>query len=397
MGHDKRAVHRAKWVMSDAGTIIENGFVDIEAGIIKVIGRGLPVNTGAVIDHGPGVLMPALANVHTHLELSAFKNKLDFGGGFGNWVRQLISRRDAATEDDLLSGVHQGIREMLMSGTALVGEISTTGLTRDLVLQSELAGIWFREKLGSREDEPAEITLERDQGAGPQKCSLAGHAPHTTSPEMLIHLKNATRLKRLPFSIHVAESGDEIEFLGTGRGAWAKFLMERGIDFSSWGLPVASPVQYLDRLGLLGPDTIAVHLIRTDHRDIQILRESGTKVCLCLRSNRNLHDCLPDLKAIMQSGIEPCLGTDSLASTDSLNMFDEMAFVSSRFPSLAPERILSMATISGAAALGLDSAFGSLAPGKIGPLFYVPVNAPTAAKLIEKLVNADFSGTGFRI
>jgi cytosine/adenosine deaminase-related metal-dependent hydrolase len=129
-----------------------------------------------------------------------------------------------------------------------------------------------------------------------------------------------------------------------------------------------------------------------DREDLQILRESNTHVCLCLRSNQNLHDRLPDLNTIMQSGIRPCLGTDSLAGTGSLNMFDEMAFVAACFPGLAPKKIFSMATVNGAGALGMEHTFGTLMPGKIGPMIYVPVNAVTVASLLEKLIHADFSG-----
>lgn len=389
--------HRAKWVIADARTVIKNGYVQVEDGVIQSIGDAIPAAAGTIIDHGSGVLMPALVNVHTHLELSALAGKVDFGHGFGNWVRQLLSLREQTGPDALRAGAHSAIQTMLSTGTGLVGEISTTGLTRNLFWQSELKGIWFHEKLGNQSDEAFPVQPDLPPTKGHQRCSFAGHAPHTTDPELLVRLKNRTRVRRLPFSIHLAESRDECEFLKTGKGAWAEFLMERGIDFSTWGLPVSSPVQYLNRLGILGPDSIAVHVIRVDRSDLHILRESKTQVCLCLRSNRNLHGRLPDLDAIMQSGIRPCLGTDSAASTGSLSMFDEMAFVAECFPGLAPEEIFSMATVNGAGALGMEQTFGTLIPGKIGPMIYVPVEAVTVASLLEKLVHADFSGSCERI
>jgi cytosine/adenosine deaminase-related metal-dependent hydrolase len=373
-GQAHTVTHRAKWVIADSRTVIENGYVQLKDGVIQSIGGANSADAGTVIDHGSGVLMPALVNVHTHLELSALAGKVDFG-------------RDA-----LLAGTHNAIRTMLSSGTGLVGEISTTGLTRKLFWQSELKGIWFHEKLGNQPDEPFPVQPDLLPTKDHKRCSFAGHAPHTTNPALLVRLKNMTRIRRSPFSIHLAESRDECEFLKTGKGAWAEFLMERGIDFSTWGLPVSSPVQYLKRLGILGPNSIAVHVIRVDREDLQILRESNTHVCLCLRSNQNLHDRLPDLNTIMQSGIRPCLGTDSLAGTGSLNMFDEMAFVAACFPGLAPKKIFSMATVNGAGALGMEHTFGTLMPGKIGPMIYVPVNAVTVASLLEKLIHADFSG-----
>ncbi len=388
----RATTHRAGWLVIDSRTVIENGYIQVESGVIKSIGSGTPSHTGTLIDHGSGVLMPALVNVHTHLELSAFKDKIDFEHGFREWVRQLISLRDQMSSEDLLAGVRSAVRKMLFSGTGMVGEISTTGLTCNTFLQCNLKGIWFHEKLGNCEEESLERALGQHPSKGLAKCSLAGHAPHTTSPGLLARLRRVTRSRQLPFSIHVAESRDESEFLKTGKGAWAEFLMERGIDFSTWGLPVSSSVQYLSRLGVLGPTTIAVHVIRADRRDIEILRDSGTPVCLCLRSNRNLHDRHPDVTAVVQSGIRPCLGTDSLASTGSMSMFDEMAFVADCFPDLSLEQIFSMATVNGARALGFEHQSGTLTPGKTGPIIYVPVKAASGSMLMEKIVHADFKG-----
>lgn len=385
-------IHRGGWVVADPQTVLESGYVRIEAGIIKEIGQGRCEGSGRIIDHGPGVLIPALVNVHTHLELSAFKGKLAFDNGFKNWVRQLITLRDAASRDALLAGAQNGISELLSSGSRVVGEISTLGLTRNAFLQSELAGVWFQERLGTVEPDGGAVNPPSAPSNDRKLLSVAGHAPHTTSPDLLVSLKQATRRRHLPLSIHLAESEDESEFLETGRGAWAQFLTERGIDFSKWGLPVASPVKYMEQLGLLDPETIAVHLVSADREDFEILRESGTRVCLCLRSNTNLHQRLPDVKSMIESGIQPCLGTDSLASTGSLSIFDEMAFGIHHFPWLAPEQILAMATINGAKALGFEKMFGSLAPGKIGSLVYVPVEASSASAVLEKLVSADFVG-----
>jgi cytosine/adenosine deaminase-related metal-dependent hydrolase len=304
----------------------------------------------------------------------------------------LITARDRTNPETLLDKAHNALQGMRSTGTGMAGEISTTGLTRKLFSASKLAGIWFHEKLGSHTEESLANRLTPSPAPARQQYSLAGHAPHTTSPQLLVRLKDITRARQLPFSIHLAESCDESEFIETGKGAWANFLMERGIDFSSWGLPAGSPVQYLARLGLLDPQTIAVHLIRADHKDMDILRQSGTRIGLCLRSNQNLHARLPDVGLMFQKGLRPCLGTDSLASTNSLNMFDEMAFVTAHFPELGPGRIFSMATVNGAQALGFEHLSGTLAPGKFGPMMYLPLTDGTTSTLLEKIVHADFTG-----
>jgi len=375
--------HKAGWVLADTSTVIRDGYVETAHGVVRSVGRGRIPSECAVVDHGPGVIMPSLINAHTHLELSALKGKLPLKQGFRHWVRQLLNEREAAGTKTLCIEAARAITELKASGCCAVGDISTLGLTRDLISDSGLAGVWFQEYLGNINGR----LICDPVASGPAAVSLAGHAPHTTSPELLVHLKQAAGRCGLPFSIHLAESEDEIDFLTTGRGQWADFLNERGIDFSGWPLPVKSPVRYLDVLGLLDSLTIAVHLIDADARDLDILCQNRVRICLCPRSNHTLHQRLPDIEKILSKGLAPCLGTDSLAGVDSLSMFDEMAYTADCFPAIPPAGIIEAATINGAEALGISKRYGTLNKGKQAQFIYVPVSAANSAKLFETLVH----------
>lgn len=373
----------------DSKTIFRNGFLHMENGIIKDVGSGRGPGGVNMIDHGPGAIMPALVNTHTHLELTALKGKVTLDQGLSSWVKSLIKERESAGEA-LRDSAADGIREIIQSGCGVVGEISTLGLTWKAMAASGIYGIWFKEFIGnitngSQDEFDAHKKNHIDQ-------SLAIHAPHTTSTEMIIALKKMTIQMNLPFSIHLAESDDEHFFITTGKGAWADFLTERDIKFSEWDLPAATSVQYLDKIGVLDEHTIAVHLLHTDKKDLEILKKNGVQVCLCPRSNQNLHQRLPDIERMLAAGIKPCLGTDSLASAETLSIFDEMAFVSEYFPLVAPADILEMATSAGAKALALGNLTGSLLPGKKGIFTYVPFCAASRDDLINKIVNADFNG-----
>ena len=378
-----RITHRAGWVLVDPWTTIQNGYVRVCNGLVEEVGKGHPGGNDHVIDHGPGAIMPGFVNAHTHLELCGLKGRVLCDKGFRPWVKQLINLRDAEETENLLAGAKQGIKEVVESGTGVVGEVSTLGITKDILENSSLAGIWFKEYLGNN----SIVKTGCNEKKGRIAVSFAAHAPHTTAPELLVNLKNAAQKNNLPFSMHVAESEDEIRFLSTGKGEWADFLSERGIDFSGWGLPVESPVKYLNRLGLLDKKTIAVHLIHADKDDLEILLRYNVCVCLCFRSNHYLHQRLPDLTGMLGAGLKPCLGTDSLACVDSLNMFDEMAFITNAFPLVPPSEILAMATINGANALNVEDRFGTLDPGKCGQFIYVPVNQSNKSSLLEAIVN----------
>ena len=370
-------VHRARWVMVTPDTILEDACIETAQGRIqRVFPRGASPVPG-MVDHGDGLLMPPLVNAHTHLELSALKGAVPFESGFQAWVGALLAKREALGEDGLIPAAEAAAREMAAQGP--VGEISTLGITRDIMARRGVAGVYFREFLGSS---PFPCQLEKGDFFW---ASLAGHAPHTTQPEGLQQLKSATAKKGLPFSIHVAESRVETEFIAGKKNQWYDFLVSRGIDPGDWPLGNKTPTAYLNDLGILGPSTLAVHLLELFAGDLELLARTGTRICLCPRSNMNLHGRLPDIPAMVEKGLAPALGTDSLASCDSLNMMDEMAFIRRHFPNLDPRVLLEMVGRNGAAALGMGSEFGALVPGMRSEFLYVNTRATSPASLIESV------------
>ena len=378
-GCNKRELHWAGWIMKDAFTLIENGYLEIENGFICAIHKGRPKEKS--IDHGPGVLMPPFVNAHLHLELSALKNHLPFDRGFKSWVKMLLEKRDVMGKEKLMKEARNSLQDLLQSGTLYVGDISTLGITGPLMEDSALKGVCFHEFLGS--DIPA-VFVRKNESVS---FSLAGHAPHTSSPQLLKALKKTVSLKELPFSIHVAESDDESEFIHGKKGAWADFLTARGIDFSSWDIGSKTPVSYVYDIGLLDSSTIAVHLLNVNKKDMDLVARSNTKVCVCPRSNWNLHKRLPDIELMIQKGIQPALGTDSLASCDSLNIIDEMVFVQKHYPGLDPQTIVAMGTINGARALGVEHVTGTLSKGKKAQFLYRPLDGLNKKNLLHRIIS----------
>jgi len=386
-------LHRAGWIVKDPRTVIPNGYVLIESGKIRDIGVYGPKTQAPahvpICDHGPGALIPALVNAHTHLELSCFKDKISCDKGFGPWVQELLQLREGSSTAEMIAGAELGLSEILATGTGAVCEISSLGITDQIVSDSGLYGLWCRELLGNLTP-AAQTQAEPGKLTGPAAASVAGHAPHTTSPALLRYLKQVTENRKVQFSIHLSESDAEMEFISSGRGPWAEFLTSRGIDFSDWRLPARSPVVYLDNLGVLNARTLAVHLLRADNADLDILMRRRTHVCICPRSNQALHGRLPNIPAMLARGICPSLGTDSLASASSLDLFDEMAFIASRYDSIDPAQILQMATVNGAAALG-QPVTGTIAPGEKPHMVYVPVSCAAKQQVVEALVTKNFN------
>jgi len=376
-------LHRAGWVLMDSQTVLQNGYLTTVDGRIEKVGNGIPPRMGDVIDHGPGVLLPPLVNAHTHLELCALTNQVPMAPGFVPWAKELIALRESLSPNILANGITQGIEQLVGSGTLIVGDISSVGLSWDILKRSPLAGVLFKEFLGT--DLPDGYKLETSGGFSQ---SFAGHAPHTTAPKLLRALVSESRHTPKPFSIHLAESDEETEFITTGRGRWAAFLTQRGILFDDWPLPAKSPVEYLHTLNLLKPGLLAVHLLQCDSGDFELLAKQNVAVCLCVQSNINLHGKKPDLKGMIKAGLKIGLGTDSLASCDSLSIFTELAALSSHYPGIAPETLFKMATLNGSAALGLAHDYGTLSKGKQALMIYLPMTPKNPKTLIERLVNS---------
>ncbi len=377
-------IHRAKWVMTGPGQWLENGAVILEDGrIVQVLKGFAGKGAGKEVDHGEGVLMPALVNAHTHLSLSVLAGRLPLGAGFAAWIQALLSERRGVTEEEALQAVHVAAEELKRTGTGLIGEFGPHFPVAESIEKAGLRAMIWHEFLGNdKELTPLPPDNRRIQNA------YAGHAPNTTSPALLVRIKEADRLAGNPFCMHLAESKEEIEFLQTGQGVWADLMGKAGIDFSGWNCFGNRPIDLAFKQGLLDKDTLAVHLLEVNPQEIDLLAESRCRVCLCPRSNWALHGKLPDMERFLKAGIDPAIGTDSLASAASLSLFDEMGFIAKHYPGVHPDTILALATVNGATALGQPER-GALRPGNKVQMIYVDAQAKRPGQVAEALVSEE--------
>jgi len=373
--------HRAKWVMITPERIAENGYVTVSGDRIVATGWGKVPKDVPVVDHGAGMLMSPLVNAHTHLDLTPLEEAVSAEGDFLAWVHGVIAGKAALTNEKVRAGILEGEKRIHQSGCALAGDHRSFPLqtrspeTPIIHVFYEYLGTTFPGTIPETDGEP---------------FSLAAHAPHTTAPGLIQELKQWCRTRGRVFSIHVAESPDEVEFITRGSGRWADFLESRGTPSQGWGPLAPSPVRHLDRLGVLDSGTMAVHLVQASKDDLEILAQKGVRVCVCPRSNRNLLGKLPNVRVMMDMGLRPALGTDSLASVSSLDLFDEMSFLAREVPALSPAEILSMGTLNGARALGRDKDMGTLENGKQGTMLFLPVEGTNGEAAVENLLSGDF-------
>jgi aminodeoxyfutalosine deaminase len=355
------------WVVPVSSPPLPGGRVAVDGGRIAWVGRdgdpGQP--DGPLTDLGDGVLLPGLVNAHTHLELSHLAGKLERGQGFVRWVEALVKARMAAGEEEVRAGLRRGIRQAESTGTVAVGDISNAMAHLDLLEHSALRAVVFYELLGwdpARAPVLLEAAARVTALAGDRtlrtRVKAAAHAPHSVSPALLEGLVEQGG----PAAIHLAESPTETRFLGEGDPEWSEFLRSRGMDVA-FTPPGQSPVRYLEGAGALHPGLVAAHCIHADAADRALLARRGVHAVICPRSNAALGSGTADVPALLAAGVKLALGTDSLASVESLDLLEDAAHLQRTFPALDPAAIVRMATLGGAEALGF-AGLGALAPGR---------------------------------
>ncbi len=369
----------ASWVLPIDGPPLREGRVAVEGDRVVWVGQdgdpGAP--DGPLRDLGPGVLLPGLVNAHCHLKLSHLAGQAPFGEGFVPWVEAVVAARDEP--DEVRQACANAIRFLEERGTVAVGDVSNALRHLDLLAASDLRAVVFLELL-AWDPARAEATLswadeqlaavERQATSGVE-VRLAAHAPHSVSPELFAGLAERGGIA----SIHLAESPEESRFLADGDGPWAEFLVRRGFGHVSFHPPGTSPVEYVDSLGILHPGLVAVHAIQLDAADRERLSRGGVAVALCPRSNRNIGVGTADVPGLLAAGVRLCLGTDSLASAETLDVLDDAVLLARQFPDIDPAALVHMATAGGAEALGLDD-LGTLAPGKRAALAFAAADSP---------------------
>ncbi|MFQ5804074.1 MAG: amidohydrolase family protein [Candidatus Methylomirabilales bacterium] len=336
-------------------------------------------------DLGEAILLPGLVNVHTHLELSTLREQVHPGHSFVDWVLRLLERKQGLSWEAYATAVEEGIAELVQSGTTCVGDVSSIGASFVGLKRSGIRGVVYREIIGlddARAEGISEMpfahvgVMQHEAQGSPLDVGIAPHAVYSVSPKLFLLCRQFQQRARLKAAIHVAESPAEIEYLRSGMGE----IRTRLLPATGWGeLPPPmlgmTPVTYLHGLGVLGPECLLIHTVHLTEQDLDILATSGVKVAHCPRSNAHLGVGQAPLKALLDRKIPIGLGTDSLASNQSLSLWDEVRFAHRVHSSLlSPEEWITMATIGGAQALGLDREVGTLEPGKRADLTAVTLD-----------------------
>lgn len=357
--------------------LIKQGAVAISGDSITAIGTSEDIfaefSTDRHIHTDHGLIMPGLINTHTHAAMACFRGLAD-DLPLMTWLEEHIFPVEARwTPEMVYQSTLLSIAEMIKSGTTSFCDMYL--FSKEVARATQESGMraWIGEVLY---DFPSPCYGEVENGFSYVEdlfthyrdhplisITADPHAVYTCSPELLTRLGNVAKEKDSLFVIHLSENSAEV--------ATCKERYN------------CSPVNHLERLGLLDSKTLAAHCVMLDDQEINLLAERGVKVSHCQESNMKLASGTAPVVKMLNAGIKVGIGTDGAASNNDVDMFGEMNTVAKihKVARMDPtamnaEQTLHAATLGGAETLMVEKQIGSLEVGKKADMIVLNMNQP---------------------
>lgn len=346
-----------------------------------------------IIDAQGGIVMPGLVNTHTHAGMTLFRGLAD-DLSLMAWLNDYIFKAEARwlSADTVYKAARLACAEMLLSGTTTFCdgyffEDSTAMAAHESGIRAVLGqGIVDFPAPGvpdpGKNVEEAQRFIRDWKARSPRvEPGIFCHSPYTCSEETLRRARRLADDTETLFQIHVSETQSEV----------SRMKKEQRL----------SPVQYLNRIGVLNSQTLAGHCIWVDEEDMACLAAAGVAVSVTTESEMKLASGIAPLPGLLKHGISVGLGTDGCASNNDLDLFQEMDVtaklhkVRSMDPTVMSARqVLSLATIGGATAIGLGDKIGSLEEKKRADVIVIDIKKPHLTPLYDPVSQAVYAVRG---
>ena len=342
---------------------------DLIAEIAETIDEG---NVDKIIDAEGKILLPGLINTHTHLSMTLFRGLAD-DLSLDSWLNDHIWPMEANLNGDYCYiGALLGAVELIKSGTTTFSDMYF--YMEDVARAVEDAGIravlsYGMIDFGDAERREAEIEENlqlfkscNGMADGRIKVFFGPHSPYTASEDLLIKVRELADEYNMGIHIHVSETEKEIN----------DSLDERGL----------RPFEYLEKIGFLGPDVVAAHCVWLSDEEIEIIKKHDVKVSHNPCSNMKLASGIAPVSKLIENDICVSIGTDGASSNNNLDLIEELKTASllQKVSTLNPkvltsDEAITMATIKGAEALGLENEIGSIEVGKKADIILIDTNS----------------------
>lgn len=346
--------------MAAGGATRRPAWVECRDGLIARIGNGDPPRQPDA-DLDGMLLLPGLINAHCHLDYSHLRGMLTGKRSFSDWIGQINALKRHSSLEDFRAAIEAGFAEAVGFGTTSLVNIEAYP---EIVSGIEApARTWWA-------IEGIDIRAPFEFPPLPSLPAVSPHAPYTASAALYRRAKRIAEATGALFTTHVGESGEENEMFARAEGPLFDLMRRLGRDMSDCGHG-GSLGLLLDE-GLLPPGALLAHVNYFGQGDLRRCAAAGHAVVHCPRSHAFFGHRPFDFESMRAAGVPVLLATDSLASCDSLSLFDEMREFASRQPDVSPAAIFAMVTTAPAAALGMTGQIGAIAEGAAADLIAIP-------------------------
>lgn len=362
---------KARWVLPVLTPPVENGVIDIVGDRIAGVRRG----GEATIDLGDVILLPGLVNAHTHLDLTGFPKPAEPPETFADWIRLVICHRVGESPEQRRAAIRAGVSQSLGHGVTLLGDISSDGSSARLLAGQPIASTVYHEVLGvnaKRADQTRESASVwvRETADLPNVHGLSPHAPYSTRKDLFDWAVSRSE----PIQVHLAETREEIELMACGTGPLVEMLRELDL----W--PATSlPGSIGELMDLLAAGSRARPLGLVHANCLPISAASGlapnVSIIHCPRTHRWFGREPFPASEWMKAGVSLALGTDGEACNADLDILAEAREFAQCQNPIAPQSILEMVTLNGAAVLGWRGRAGALVAGHFADVVALPVDS----------------------
>lgn len=360
--------YRARIVLPLSAPPIDDGVVAVQSGRIAAVGRARDFSLDGVEDLGDVILMPGLINAHCHLDYTVMRGAILQQENFPNWVRRINELKRTLTDDDYLESIAKGFVELKKWGTTSVFNIESFPELMVRMPPPPLRTWWFYELLDIRnrihtEDVVAgALTFFGHHPNWLGGFGLSPHAPYTTTAGLYELTKFCCEKYSMPWTTHLAETDEEFEMFVRASGQLHDFLKKLGRPMTDVG--GITPVARLFQGPGVPQGAILAHMNCLSESDYQILAgRRDVSVVHCPKCHDYFQRPLFALDRFREIGISVCLGTDSLASNSTLDLFAEMRALKKTHPHVSAAELVDMVTRRPARALKAAGMLGEISVG----------------------------------
>ncbi len=346
---------------------IKNGLVITDDGgkILSVSAKNETVNQAT--KHYQGAIVPGFVNAHCHLELSHLQQKIPQNQGLVSFIKNVIALRNI-DEKTQLNAAQTADKTMWNNGIVAVGDICNTNLTAQIKTKSNIKYHTFIEMLGFDGNKGETIFANalalKSQFAG--QTSVVPHAPYTVSKDLFLQLNNYCQINPNLISLHNQESKQENLLYQNKTGEFLDLYQFLGINIDDFEAQNTTSLAAVLPLLSSHQKKLLVHNTFTNTADIALAQQIANQIywCFCPNANLYIENQLPQIPQFLDNNFSFTIGTDSLASNQTLCMLTEMRTLLNHFSNLTFAQVLKWATLNGAEFFGFDADLGSITVGK---------------------------------